>query len=105
MLSAVPPDSTAECAIASGTGGTDLDGFSPNPVPYDIGNFVWHNRNATNPAGAFDGVRVGYGATDSLAWISLAKGSDAVMFNDPASMNVANATSTMTVDGKLDEAE
>ena len=102
-FAAEPSISIAECAIASGTGGTDFDGFSPNPVPYDIGNFIWHSRNATNPVGSFDGVRVGYGATSASAWTDLNAG--VVAYNDPPSVNVTNAKSTMSVDGKLDEAE
>jgi len=51
---------------------TDFDGFAPAPV--DVGNFVWHNRGLGNPVGAFDGVKVGHGATSADAWTDLNPG-------------------------------
>ncbi|HLP18001.1 MAG TPA: T9SS type A sorting domain-containing protein [Bacteroidota bacterium] len=104
IASTEPTIATAECAIASGTGGTDFDGFSPSPVPYNVGNFVWHTRNATNPTGAFDGVRVGYGATSADAWTDLNPGL-AKVFDDPSALTVKNADGAITLDGKLDESD
>jgi hypothetical protein len=99
-----PAIGDAECIIPSGKGGTDYDGFSPSPVPYDVGNFVWHTRNATNPVGAFDGVKVGYGVSSAAAWADLNPGL-ATEFDDPASLVVQNTKTAVTVDGKLDEAD
>ncbi|MGE5315553.1 MAG: T9SS type A sorting domain-containing protein [Acidobacteriota bacterium] len=98
-----PDTAVAECKVPAGTGGTDFDGFSPNPTPYDVGNFVWHTRNATNPVGAFDGIRVGFGTTSAAAWQDLAAFGST--FDDPASLRVKNADGAVTVDGKLDEAD
>ena len=71
-LASEPSIGTAECSIASGTGGTDYDGFSSPPT--QVGNFIWHSRAAANPTGAFDAVRVGYGTTSADAWTSLNPG-------------------------------
>ncbi|MFA6541943.1 MAG: hypothetical protein WCT99_10110, partial [Bacteroidota bacterium] len=102
VASTEPTVGQAECIIASGTGGTDFDGFS-NPSPYNIGNFIWHNRNTTNPAGAFDGVRVGHGTSSALAWANLNAGLTSA-YDDPPSLKVKN-TAGITLDGKLDEAD
>ncbi len=55
-----PTTGSADAIISSGTDG-----------PATIGNFHWHYRGTTNPVGAFDGVRVSYGATSADAWANL----------------------------------
>jgi len=69
---AEPSTGTAECSIASGTGGTDYDGFASPPT--QVGNFVWHSRSVNNPTGSFDGIRLGYGTSSALAWTDLNPG-------------------------------
>ncbi len=69
-----PLTSVANCKIISGTGGVDDDGYSTPPSPYDVGNFIWHNRGTGNPVGSFDGVSVGYGSTSAAAWTMLNPG-------------------------------
>ena len=66
-LSATPDTSTAECKVWAGTD-TDFDGFQ---ALTDIGSFIWHNRGTGNPTGSFDGIRVGNGASNSIAWANL----------------------------------
>ncbi|NCQ16846.1 MAG: T9SS type A sorting domain-containing protein [Ignavibacteria bacterium] len=66
-----PLTSTAECtAVVAGTD-TDFDGYG---ALADVGNFVWHNRGLGNPVGAFDALRVGYGASSADAWTDLNPG-------------------------------
>ena len=68
---AEPLTSTAECtAVVAGTD-TDFDGYG---ALTDVGNFVWHNRGLGNPVGAFDGIKVGQGATSADAWTNLNPG-------------------------------
>jgi hypothetical protein len=59
-----PITSSAEATVSSTS---DKNFYGTN-----IGNFVWHNRSVNEPTGAFDGIRVGYGATSSAAWTNLA---------------------------------
>jgi DNA/RNA endonuclease YhcR with UshA esterase domain len=66
-LSSTPDTSTAECKVWAGTD-TDFDGFG---ALTDIGSFIWHNRGTGNPTGAFDGIKVGNGASNSIAWANL----------------------------------
>ena len=63
-LSSEPGTLSAEC---SDTAGTD-------PAS-SLGNFLWHNRSADNPSGAFDAVRVAAASTSALAWSDLAASS------------------------------
>ena len=58
--SSEPTTASADVTVSSGSDG-----------PATIGNFHWHYRGTTNPAGAFDGVRVAYGATSADAWANL----------------------------------
>ncbi len=60
-LSSEPLTSSAEATISTGT----------DPAPATVGNFLWHNRGVANPVGAFDGIRVAYGATSAIAWTNL----------------------------------
>ena len=60
-ISAEPSTASAEATISTGS----------DAAPATVGNFLWHNRGLANPAGAFDGVRVAYGATSAAAWTSL----------------------------------
>jgi hypothetical protein len=64
-FSSEPSTSSAEATALSGSS-NDGDGS-----PSNVGNFLWHNRAATNPTGAFDGVRVAVGANSAAAWASL----------------------------------
>ncbi len=72
-LTAEPLTSAAECTATVGglvgTGDSDFDGFGV--IAGGVGSFIWHNRGVTNPAGDFDGVRVGHGTTSADAWIDL----------------------------------
>ena len=72
-LTSEPTTSSAECTATVGgligTGDTDFDGY--NVIAGGVGSFIWHNRGVTNPAGAFDGVRVGHGTTSAEAWTDL----------------------------------
>ena len=61
-LATEPSTASAEASNSSGNDGT----------PATVGNFLWHNRGITNPAGSFDGIRVAYGATSAEAWTNLA---------------------------------
>lgn len=74
--SSEPTTGSAECTATVGgtvgTGDSDFDGF--NPIASGVGSFIWNNRGVTNPAGAFDGVRIGWGATSAAAWTNLNAG-------------------------------
>ncbi|MFZ4400699.1 MAG: T9SS type A sorting domain-containing protein [Bacteroidales bacterium] len=61
-INSEPSTAIAEATISSGT----------DAAPATIGNFHWHNRGLTNPTGSFDGVRVAYGSSSSIAWTNLA---------------------------------
>lgn len=58
--SSEPTTGSADATISSGTDG-----------PANVGNIIWHNRGLTNAVGSFDGVRVAYGSTSSVAWTNL----------------------------------
>ncbi|MCX6137541.1 MAG: hypothetical protein NTV54_08625, partial [Ignavibacteriales bacterium] len=96
-----PAIASAECSVPAAGTDTDMDGFG---VLTDVGNFIWHNRATSNPSGSFDGIRVGHGTTSAQAWIDLDPGLTAV-YDNPASLAVKNASTAITLDGKLDEAD
>jgi hypothetical protein len=72
-LTAEPSIINAECTASVGgtigTGDTDFDGFGT--IAGGVGSFIWHNRGVTNPAGNFDGIRIGHGSTSADAWTNL----------------------------------
>ena len=72
-LTSEPLTSNAECTATVGgpvgAGDPDFDGY--NPIAGGVGTFIWHNRGVTNPAGDFDGVRIGHGTTSGDAWTDL----------------------------------
>ncbi|MEI6851502.1 MAG: hypothetical protein WCL06_01620 [Bacteroidota bacterium] len=79
-LTSEPSTSSAEATVSSGT----------DPTPATVGNFHWHNRGVTNPVGAFDGIRVAYGANSAAAWTNLsayASGSTPSIVVNPATLN------------------
>lgn len=89
-LSTEPNTNTANITVPS----TESDpGYSGG----NIGNFHWHNRSATNPAGAFDGIRVAYGSTSAAAWTNL----NAYSAGSTPPTLTADATSN-TVDNNID---
>ena len=73
-LTSEPSTSSAECTATVGgligAGDPDFDGY--NVIAGGVGSFLWPKRGGTNPAGAFDGVRVGHGTTSAEAWVDLA---------------------------------
>jgi hypothetical protein len=97
-LSSEPSVSAAECTDTSSTE-TDFDGYGT--LAGGVGNFIWHNRGTANPAGAFDGVRVGNGLGSSAAWANLMGAPHAAI--SPANIGFGNLnvsshkTDTITV--------
>ncbi len=63
-LASEPTTGSAECSDTTGADAVYSGG--------NIGNFLWHNRTANNPSGAFDGVRVAAASTSAAAWSDLA---------------------------------
>jgi hypothetical protein len=67
-FSSEPLTTAAECQNNGTTNTVDLDFDNYQTPAGGIGSFVWNNRGAGNPVGAFDGVRVAYGTSSALAW-------------------------------------
>ena len=59
-LSSEPSTASADATISTGTDGAAT-----------VGNIHWHNRSLENPSGAFDGLKVAYGATSAISWTNL----------------------------------
>ncbi|MCK6600830.1 MAG: T9SS type A sorting domain-containing protein [Bacteroidetes bacterium] len=70
----VNPSGTSEPATETAAISILTAAAASDPVPSDIGNITWHSRGVNNPTGAFDALRVGFGATSADAWTNLNPG-------------------------------
>ncbi len=88
-----PLTSNAECTTTVGgtvgTGDTDFDGFGA--IAGGVGSFIWHNRGVTNPAGNFDGIRIGHGSTSADAWTDLNAGMSSAYLLDENFESINNS--------------
>ena len=92
-LASEPATGSAECSDTTGT--------DPGYTGGNIGNFMWHNRNADNPSGSLDAVRVAANTTSAGAWSDLAASSGstgpAVTTQAASSPSTSGATLNGTV--------
>ncbi|MEI7981858.1 MAG: chitobiase/beta-hexosaminidase C-terminal domain-containing protein, partial [Bacteroidota bacterium] len=99
VITSEPSTATAECSINGGaTTDTDFDGYGA--IAGGVGSFLWHSRNATNPIGDFDAVRVGHGITSSDAWTNLGAGSSVPSVETPVispASGIFETTQTITI--------
>jgi hypothetical protein len=70
-ISAVPVTTSAECQNNGITNLLDLDFDNYQTPAGGIGSVIWNSRGAGNPVGAFDGIRLAYGASAAAAWTNL----------------------------------